>query len=245
MQFKKTFAGVLNTESKTQHYLPASLKSGDFLRCIRICVLQLQDQGNSSDDSTKTELKTGQTKLTRRWSAGGKRWRNTGEWSEWKNSGNKMKANAGDPVQVGRKKKQERNRTTETKIPRKHSQILTNDRTVTVCTLYVRYRRDFTRLLSDYRSRMTVKPVTTVQGSVSAFLSINTGYFITTPQWQQTEDIFWILGQFQAVFYATITRILSQNSIFKSHQVFFVPHPDQDISAAPRFCRNVFYFANW
>lgn len=105
MQFKKTFAGVLNTASKTQHYLPASLKSGDFLRCIRICVLQQQDQGNSSDDSTKTKLKTGQTKLTRRWSAGGKRWRNTGEWSEWKNSGNKMKANAGDPVQVGRKKK--------------------------------------------------------------------------------------------------------------------------------------------
>ena len=114
MQFKKTFAGVLNTASKTQHYLPASLKSGDFLRCIRICVLQQQDQGNSSDDSTKTELKTGQTKLTRRWSAGGKRWRNTGEW---KNSGNKMKANAGDPVQVGRKKNRNETEQQKPKYP--------------------------------------------------------------------------------------------------------------------------------
>lgn len=45
--------------------------------------------GNSTDDSTKTELKTEiQTQLTRGCGAGGVRWRNTGEGTEWKNTGN-------------------------------------------------------------------------------------------------------------------------------------------------------------
>ena len=46
-------------------------------------------RGNSTDNLTNTELKTWiQTKVTRGCSAGGVRWRNTGEGKEWKNPGN-------------------------------------------------------------------------------------------------------------------------------------------------------------
>lgn len=90
-----------NHNITSQHYRNLVI----FLSCIRICVLQQQDQGYS----TKTELKTGQTKLTRGMKC---RWKEVEKhrWVEWKNTGNRTKANDGYPVQVWRKSQQEGNR---------------------------------------------------------------------------------------------------------------------------------------